>query len=205
MWYSRRPRRAAVQALFDLVVIAWCVTWAFVGRAVRDLVTSLAAPVRSLADAGSSYDSSVRAAGEDLTRVPVVGEQLRGAFGTLAGPGAQAAEAGTRMAGTIERVGVVVGLAVTVSAALALVVPWLALRLAFVRRMAQVRELARQGQVELLALRALTHQSLERLRTAGDDPAAAWRRGDPGATRALAALELRDVGVSALARHDDRA
>ena len=49
--------------------------------------------------------------------------------------------------------------------------------------------------VELFALRALARQPVSRLRSLGPDLAGGWRRGDPDAVRALAQLELEDLGL----------
>ncbi|HEY0776081.1 MAG TPA: hypothetical protein VGD51_18490, partial [Nocardioidaceae bacterium] len=50
--------------------------------------------------------------------------------------------------------------------------------------------------LDLFALRAMAHQPLHRLARISDDPAGAWRRGDPDVVRRLATLELRDSGLS---------
>jgi hypothetical protein len=51
------------------------------------------------------------------------------------------------------------------------------------------------GDALLLALRALARQPLHRLARIGEDPAGDWRRGDPGTVRALASLELTEIGL----------
>ena len=48
---------------------------------------------------------------------------------------------------------------------------------------------------DLLALRALARQPLRRLVTMGPDLANGWRDGDPATLDALAALELRSLGL----------
>ena len=49
--------------------------------------------------------------------------------------------------------------------------------------------------LDLFALRALARQPMHRLAKISDDPAGAWRRGDPEVVRRLAVLELREVGL----------
>jgi hypothetical protein len=48
---------------------------------------------------------------------------------------------------------------------------------------------------DLLALRALATQPLRRLAALGPDVAESWRRGDDTTVDALAALELRGLGM----------
>jgi hypothetical protein len=50
---------------------------------------------------------------------------------------------------------------------------------------------------DLLALRALATQPLGRLTRVAPDVAEAWRRGDDATVDALAALELRQLGLRA--------
>jgi hypothetical protein len=54
---------------------------------------------------------------------------------------------------------------------------------------------ARARDVDLLALRALTHQSTRQLLRVSGDPAGAWRRDERGVVDDLAALELRALGL----------
>ena len=48
---------------------------------------------------------------------------------------------------------------------------------------------------DLLALRALATRPLNQLSKLGPDIAQSWRNGDASAMEALAALELRDLGL----------
>ena len=73
---------------------------------------------------------------------------------------------------------------------------WLPLRLRWMRRAGAARALrnAPAGR-DLLALRALAGQPLRRLTRIDPDVAQAWRRGDQATVDALAALELRALGL----------
>jgi hypothetical protein len=73
---------------------------------------------------------------------------------------------------------------------------WLPLRIRYAR-LAGAAVACRERDADLLALRALTSVPVRRLRTVTDDPASSWRRGDPDVVRALAALELRRLGLRA--------
>ena len=52
-----------------------------------------------------------------------------------------------------------------------------------------------ERRLDLFALRALSRHPLHRLARVSDDPAGAWRRGDPDVVHALASLELRSTGL----------
>ena len=70
------------------------------------------------------------------------------------------------------------------------------LRLRFARRAGAARRFVDAGaDLELFALRAMANQPMHRLAKVSDDPVSAWRSGDRAVVRALATLELRDVGL----------
>jgi hypothetical protein len=79
--------------------------------------------------------------------------------------------------------------------------PWLALRIRFLRRKWTVIGLAQTPAGEqLLALRALANRPLRRLTEVSPDPVGAWRRDETQTVHGLAALELRSAGVAAVRR-----
>jgi hypothetical protein len=92
-------------------------------------------------------------------------------------------------------------LAVASPPILALVMPWLFLRIRFLRRKWTAITLAGTPAGEqLLALRALANRPLGKLAAISADPVGAWRSYDAVAIRGLAALELRSAGVQRLRR-----
>ncbi len=103
----------------------------------------------------------------------------------LAAPGRKLESAGTGMADNLGNAGRKIDR-----------VPfgWLPLRLRWMRRAGAAVKL-RGSSRDLLALRALANQPLRRLAALDPGIAAAWRRGDPAAVEALAALELRRLGL----------
>jgi hypothetical protein len=73
---------------------------------------------------------------------------------------------------------------------------WLPLRVRFIRRAGAAAALrASPAGRDLLALRALAKQPLPELTRIHPDVAEAWRRGDDSTVDALAALELRSLGL----------
>jgi hypothetical protein len=97
----------------------------------------------------------------------------------------------------------VLGLAVALLPIVLLALAWLPRRVRFVRTSsAAARVLRGLPDLDLLALRALVRQPVHVLAGLDPDVAAGWRRGDPDVVRALADLELADLGLasSALSR-----
>ncbi len=219
MLYASVPGRRTRQVLADVAVAGWVILWAQVGRWVHDLVALLATPTRELHEAGTSIGEGLRSAGGRVGELPLVGERLAETFRTLAGAGDQVGAAGTSLTETILRLATTLGLITALGPILSVVIPWLIARGRFVRqhRAAQALMLGPggaegaaasrpydAGNLELFALRALSHQPLTTLARIDPDPVGAWRRGDPAVTEELARLELRATGV-ALPRRPRRA
>ena len=73
---------------------------------------------------------------------------------------------------------------------------WLPRRLRWMRRAGVAGAVRDQpAGTDLLALRALATQPLNKLAKLGPDIAQSWRNGDASAVDALAALELKDLGL----------
>ena len=85
----------------------------------------------------------------------------------------------------------------TVAVPLALVLfLWLPRRLRWMRRAGVAGKVRNQpAGRDLLALRALATRPLDQLAKLGPDIAQSWRNGDASAVDALAALELKDLGL----------
>jgi len=83
-----------------------------------------------------------------------------------------------------------------VVAVLVILFVWLRPRLRFARRATRAHRISQLADgVQLLALRALIDGDAEKLHTVAERPVEAWRHGEVGVVRALAALELREAGV----------
>ena len=100
----------------------------------------------------------------------------------------------------LDRVGAVASTACAIHCAaipiLLVAMVYLPLRWWFARAATAGRRLVDAGgDLDLFALRAMSHQPLHRLTRVSSDPAGAWRRGDSDVVRALAELELRDAGL----------
>lgn len=194
--YAQTPWRRSRQVVADLVVVAWVVLWVQVGRGVHATVGRLASPGRTLEDAGTSLSDSLGRAGDTVARVPLVGDDARGPFTAAGGAADSIARAGVQVQESVEQLALLLGVTIAAVPIVLVVGLWLLLRVRFVRRAAGARRiLDSAADLDLFALRALATRPVRVLAGVSDDPAAAWRRGDPEVVHALASLELRALGL----------
>jgi hypothetical protein len=194
--YAATPARRTRQILSDAFMLLWVGVWVWLGRVVHDAVIPLRAPADSLTEAGVEVEDALNGAGQQASRLPVVGDQLRDWLGRAAHSGTSMQDAGTSMADTVENVALILGL-VTAIVPIAIVgAVWLWLRLRFVTRATTAQRFVNANEdLDLFALRAMANQPLTALARISPDPAGAWRRQDPDVVRALARLELRSEGL----------
>ena len=194
--YADRLPVAIRQLLTDLFIVIWVYAWVRIGIWVHDIVLKLGVPGRTLESAGTGIAGNLADAGGKVGRVPLVGDQLTKPFTGAADAARSLADAGRQQQEIVGNIALVVALAV-VALPLALVLfLWLPLRLRWMRR-AGVASAVRDEPAgrDLLALRALASRPLNQLTKLGPDIAQSWRNGDAAAVDALAALELRDLGL----------
>jgi len=194
--YADRLPTAIRQLLTDIVVIVWVYLWIRAGLWVQDMVQKLGVPGQKLESAGGGIADNLAEAGSKVNRVPLVGDQLVKPFNGAADAARSLAEAGRQQQAVVDQLAVILAL-VAVAVPLSLVLfLWLPLRLRWMRRAGVVRGLRDEpAGRDLLALRALTGQPLNRLAKLGPDIAQSWRNGDAAAVDALAELELRRLGL----------
>lgn len=195
-FYAERPIRAALQLLTDLLVIAWVTLCVMVAQAAREVVLQLQAPARTLQGAGESIRGAFDDAARTASGVPLVGDDLGRALGMGTSAGDSLAAAGREQVETIAAVALGTAIGIVVLGALPVLLVWLPLRLRYARA-ARSAIAVRSVDTDLLALRAMTRRPVRKLLRITPDPASAWRRDDREAIRALAALELRSLGLRA--------
>ena len=196
--YATTPGRLMTQLFSDAVVIAWTAIWVFVGIAVHSAVATIAEFGYRVESGANGVAGNLDSAGENAGDFPLIGDEL-------AKPLTAAGDAAREIAGAGQTLGVTAGwlawllaLAVAAPPILALMMPWLFLRVRFFRRKWTAVTLASTAAGEqLLALRALANRPLPKLAAISADPVGAWRDQDPVAIRGLAALELRASGIRA--------
>lgn len=195
-WYADAPARRARQVAADLFTLAWVVGWVLLGRWVFGLVMTLAAPAGPLRDAGTGLRDRMNEAAGQVVDIPLVGEHLDAPFTGAAGVGTDLVQAGDSLESSVRTVAWVVSLLSAGTPILMMLLLWGLARFAWVRRARRLgAEVGDPESQELLALRALVRQDPRRLQRIFPDPVAAFRSGDPDALRALADLELAEVGL----------
>lgn len=196
--YATTPARLLRQLFADIVVIAWTAIWVWVGIAVHAAVAIIAEFGYQVESGANGVAGNLDSAGDSADNIPLIGD-------SLAKPLTGAGNAAREIAGAGQTLGVTAGwlawllaLAVAAPPILALMMPWLFLRVRFFRRKWTAVTLASTVAGEqLLALRALANRPLPKLAAISSDPVGAWRDQDPVAIRGLAALELRASGIRA--------
>jgi hypothetical protein len=194
--YADRLPTAIRQLLTDIVVVLWVYLWIRAGLWVQDMVQKLGVPGQKLESAGGGIADNLADVSGKVNRVPLVGDQLVKPFNGAADAARSLAEAGRQQQEIVDQMAVLLAL-IVVAVPLGLVLfLWLPLRLRWMRRAGVISGLRDEpAGRDLLALRALAGQPLNRLAKLGPDIAQSWRNGDAEAVDALAELELRRLGL----------
>ncbi|MCX4470647.1 hypothetical protein OOK41_10060 [Micromonospora sp. NBC_01655] len=194
--YADRIPTAVRQFLTDLLVVVWVYAAIRFAFWVHDLVQKLAVPGQKLEGAGGSLADNLADAGGKVRRVPLVGDELTAPFTKAADAARAMAEAGRDQQELVGQLALALTIAVLVFPLGLVLFGWLPLRLRWMRRAASAKALAAvPAGRDLLALRALAGQPIGKLTRIAPDVAEAWRRGDDATVDALAALELRRLGL----------
>lgn len=194
--YATSPLRRTLQIGADVSMLAWVVLWVLIGRWVHALVMTLAAPADPLRAAGGGLRDRMTDIAGRVVRVPLVGDELDGPFTGAAGAGHDLVRAGDALESSVRTVAWVVSALSAGTPILLVLLVWGFARGLWVRRAASLAgEVADPGTQQLLALRALVRQHPRRLRRLYPDPVAAYASADPEVWRALADLELAELGL----------
>jgi hypothetical protein len=195
--YATTPGRLLTQLFSDIVIVIWTFIWVLVGLAIHSALSTIAETGRQFEGGADGVADSLKLAGHGADHIPLVGDAISEPLTAASKAALDIAGAGHNLDTTATWLAVVLALAVAAPPALAVVMPWLVLRIRFFRHKWTVSTLATTPAGEqLLALRALTNRPLRRLTAVSPDPVGAWRVADPGAIRELAALELRSAGIA---------
>lgn len=195
--YADAPGRQARQVLGDLLLVLWVALWVKLALVVRDATLALAAPGELIESAGTRLAGGLRGAGDTVGDLPLVGDDARAPFDGAGDAADGIAAAGAAQVEAVHTLAFWLGLSVAAVPILLVLAVWLPPRWRFVRQATAGRRFMDcSGDLDLFALRALSHQPLHRLARVSDDPVRAWREGDAAVVRALAALELKDAGLA---------
>src|SRR5690606_28497164 len=144
----------------------------------------LAAPGRTMQDAGTSLERGLQDAGDGVAEVPLLGDRLRGPLDAAGEAAGTLTRAGVDLQAGVERAAVLAGWSVALWPIVVVVGAWVWAHVRFARRAASARRLVAAGtDLDLFALRALTRMPLTTLSRVSDDPAGDWRRGDADVVR----------------------
>ena len=194
--YAQHPVLRARQTAADVGLVLWAALWVVVARVVHGAVLVLAEPGQAVEDLGRSVAGSMGSAASAAEDLPVVGDELAAPFDALAGAGGSVSGAGRSAQDAVDTLALVLAVVLVllpVGWALSRWLPW---RLRWAREAGAARQmLAGTPDLDLLAARAAATAPLPRLAALPAGTGAAWRAGDPGATGALAALELDRLGL----------
>jgi hypothetical protein len=198
--YAETAGLRARQVLGDLAVVAWTAAWVWAGITLYRLVEKLAVPGARLEQAGGGFAGDVAEIQQKVGRLPVVGGELQGPFGRLAGVGQTLADAGATQQQVVHQLALWLGVLVAAVPIVTLLLAWLPRRVSWAREAGAASRLRLAGaDLELFAVRAVANRSLRQLRRVSPDPVGALRSGD---YEALADLELRSLGLRAGGRPD---
>ena len=205
-FYADSTVRRSLQIAGDLALVLWVWLWVALARKVHDATLHLATPGHKIDASASDLAGRLRDAGRTVSQVPLVGDAVRHPFDGAGGAAEGLAGAGREQVDAVQSLAHWLGLAVALIPILLLLWFYLPPRIRFVRRAtAGQRYLDSGADLDLFALRAMSHQPLHVLAQIDADPAGAWRRGDVDVIDELARLELRSVGLRApdrLSAHD---
>ena len=194
--YSDYGPRRTRQIFVDLVSIAFIVGWVWLGATIYTIVSQLSQFGADMEKAGAGFRETMTEVGTNLGGVPLIGSGIRAPFDGASAAGGALESAGQGQQELVQQLAVTLGLGVAVLPILMILFLWLLTRGRFARRAGRAKALVRAGVgIDLLALRALTSQSVAAITDVDADAAGAWRRGDEGVIRQLAGLELRSAGI----------
>lgn len=194
--YADHAPTVVRQLVTDLLVVVWVYAAIRVALWVHDLIEQLAVPGQRLDSASTGIADNLTDVGGKIGRVPVVGDDLTAPFNNAAGAARSLAGVGQQQQDVVSDLALAIALGLLVFPLGLVLLGWLPLRLRFIRRAgAAVALRGSPAGRDLLALRALANQPLRDLTRIHPDVTKAWRRGDDSTVDALAALELRSLGL----------
>jgi hypothetical protein len=196
MLYADRAGTRLRQLITDLLVVAWVYVWIRLALKLFDLIQKLAVPGQKLESAGNGLASNLGSVGGKVHDVPGVGGSLATPFNNAANAAKSLANAGQDQQDVVNDLAWVLALMLLLVPLGLVLFVWLPLRVRWIRRASSAAQLRRaKAGRDLLALRALASQPLGRLAKLDPEIATRWRKGDPEAVEALAALQLRRLGL----------
>ncbi len=110
--YADLPGRRVTQVVSDLFTAGWVLACTYAGRLVHDATATLRRPAEGLSTAGTQLQNGMTSAGDQVAKVPLVGDSLQGPFREAARTGVALTQAGTDLGSAVDRMALVFGVAV---------------------------------------------------------------------------------------------
>ena len=194
--YAEVSARAGRQGGADLGALCWLILFIAMAGHAHTVVLSMRAPVAGMIAAGNGVIDVFHRMTGIAQLVPFVGDELVSALQSGEQIGQSLINAGQQQFDSIGGLASGTAALVVLAGILPLLVLWLPVRLRYARAAGDaVVKRDAPGGMDLLALQALTRVPLRLLHPVAEDPAKAWRDGDPETVRKLAALELDRLGL----------
>lgn len=194
--YSDFAGRRTAQVFADLIGVGLIALAIWGAVLIHAAIVVFDEVGKSLKGAGDGFQKTMSDAGNTLGGVPLIGGGIRAPFDAASGAGGLLAQAGRAQQNLVDTAALVIAIASAVLPILVVLFFWLRPRLGFAVRATRAYRVSQLADgVQLLALRALVDGNARELHEVAERPVEAWRLGDAGVVRALAALELREAGV----------
>jgi hypothetical protein len=195
-WYAEIPARRTRQLTADVIAGLALLACLWIGNGVHDLAIKLAGPGHALEVAGADFAQRMNDAGNTVSDVPLLGDNLQTAFDQTSDAGRAIEEAGAAQQDAARTFAITMALISGGIPALFVLAVWLPPRVRYARRAAQAARLRDvHAGLDVFAFRALARRPIGELARLRADPAAGWRNRDPDIIEALARLELRHLGL----------
>lgn len=204
-WWARPSWRLIGQLLSDVVAVAFIIVLWLVRPHIDSFIKGFATPSRVVAERTGMLHDNVSDVASTVNDWPFIGKAARVPFDAMAKQLSAISDSAYDQVATIEQVAWVTSWVVFAVLLLVVLVVWLPNRLKYLHLTHHTAAIARDPHGDdLLALRALTTQPLNKLRKVDQNPATAWRNGDQDAITKLAELELKRVGIKSPAQKKNK-
>jgi hypothetical protein len=194
--YSDFGKQRTWQVLGDVIALVVLIGGIVTAVSLHNLIAAFDSIGRDVEESGRGLASTMSDVGESLSSTPLIGESISGPFDAASSAAGTLASAGENWQLGVHLLATIAAWTVVAIVVATLLFAWIRPRLVGAVRRGRLARLTRiPNAVEVLAFRALMNRSPRDL--LGVDPSVmgAWRRGDPGVIRDLAALELRSSGI----------
>ncbi|MGV8969421.1 MAG: hypothetical protein ACOH1J_03125 [Microbacteriaceae bacterium] len=194
--YSDFRAQRSRQILADILACVAIGAWVWLGTFVYGLIMGLRAFGVQMQDSGAGFRQTMADISANLGGIPLIGGGVQAPFDAASDAGAALEAAGVGQQLAVQQLATGLGVGIAVLPVLTILVLWLAPRVLFARRANAVAAHVQSGtSLDLLALRAMSTQSLAALARVHSDPLGQWRQGNPVVIRELAQLESKSSGV----------